>query len=235
MDIFSRADQGHALHLRPTLDGIINPKMRSELMFVGWFMFLLMLKGVRVSRPFIKATMAFACGSTPLSSDDPTLSSWDADFIAYKPSVHNAFKQLLVDDVDAQRRALDSVTVQDCPELAWSIMKLEPGPGFVEAIEGLRKTQVYKWLFLDCAAAGEALNAGFTFCIDNIVESQDLTLTQKKSIVQTKEKFRGSPQFYEPVFGADLGLDVEDFLGTCAYVNMKKAVQVIILRTQCLL
>ena len=79
---------------------------------------MLMLNGVRVTRPIIKATMAFACGSTPTNADDPTLSTWDADFIAYKPAVHNAFKQLMVEDVDAQRRAIESVTVQDCPELA---------------------------------------------------------------------------------------------------------------------
>lgn len=28
------------------------------------------------------------------------------------------------------------------------------------------------------------------------------------------------------VFGADLGMDVEDFLSTCVYVNMKKAMEV---------
>ena len=226
MEVFSRAEQGHALHLRPIPNGRLTSKIRSELMFVGWFMFMLMLKGVRVSRPFIKATMAFACGSNPVSSDDPTLNSWDADFVAYKPAVDSAFKQLMVHDVDAQRSARESVTVQDCAELAWAIMELEPGPGFVEAIEGLRKRQVYKWLFADCAVAGEALHSGFTFCIDNLVESQDLSLLQKKRILQTKEKFVASPQFFEPVFGADMGLDADDFLGTCVYVNLKKGVQV---------
>lgn len=225
-DIFVRAKHGHALHLRPTQNGRLSTKMRSELAFVGWFMFLLVFKGVRVSRPFIKATMAFACGTNPSSVDDPSLGSWDADFIAYKPVVHNAFKQLLVEDVDAQRRALESVTVQDCPELAWAIMELEPGPGFVEAIEGLRKIHVFKWLFADCVAAGEALHTGFMFCIDNIVQTPELTLLEKKRILQTKEKFRGSPNLWEPVFGADLGIDVDDFLGSCVYVNLKKAVQV---------
>ena len=178
-----------------------------------------------MSRPFIKATMAFACGCNPVSS-------WDANFIAYKPAVDSAFKQLMVDDVDAQRSVRASVTVQDCPELAWAIMELEPGPGFVSAIEGLRKKHVYKWLFQDCAVAGEALHKGFTFCIDNIAEMQDMSLLQKKRILQTKEKFLASPQFFEPVFGADMGLDVEDFLGCCVYVNMKKAVQVITFITQ---
>ena len=231
-EVFYSPEQGHALHLRPTPNGRITSKIRSELMFLGWFMFLLMLRGVRVTRPFIKATMAFACGSNPVSSDDPTLSSWDADFIAYKLAVYSAFKRLMVDDVDAQRSARDSVTMQDCPELAWAIMSLEPGPGFVEAIEGLRKRQVYKWLFADCAVAGEALHSGFTFCIDNIVESQDLSLLQKKRILQTKEKFKDSPQFFEPVFGADVGLDVEDFLSTCVYENMQKSLQVILFLTQ---
>lgn len=225
MDIFSRADQGHALHLRPTLDGIINPKMRSELM----------LKGVRVTRPFIKATMAFACGCNPLGPDDPTLSSWDADVIAYKPAHHSAFEELMVDDVDDQQRAMDSVIVQDCSEVAFAVMALKPGPGFVESIKGLRRAHVYKWLFQDCATLGHILHTGFTFCIDNIVESPDVSLLQRKRILQTKEKFRGSPQFYEPVFGADLGLDVSDFLGSCVYVNMKKAVQVITSIGHCLL
>ena len=179
--------------------------------------------------------MAFACGANPSSSEDPTLSAWDADFVAYKPAVDSAFKQLMVDDVDAQRIARESVTVQDCPELAWAIMELEPGPGFVEAIQELRKRHVYKWLFTDCAVAGEALHAGFTFSIDNVVESQDLSLLQKKRILQTKDAFRASPQFFEPVFGADMGLDVEDFLGTCVYVSMRKAVQVIMSITQTLL
>ena len=235
MDVFCRAEQGHALHLRQPSNGRLTSQIRSELMFVGWFMFMLMFKGVRVSRPFIKATMAFACGCNPVSSDDPTLSSWDADFIAYKPAVDSAFKQLMVDDVDAQRSARASVTVQDCPELAWAIMELEPGPGFVSAIEELRKKHVYKWLFQDCAVAGEALHKGFTFCIDNIAEMQDMSLLQKKRILQTKEKFLASPQFFEPVFGADMGLDVEDFLGCCVYVNMKKAMQVITFITQSLL
>ena len=235
MNVFCRAEQGHALHLRQPSNGRLTSQIRSELMFVGWFMFMLMFKGVRVSRPFIKATMAFACGCNPVSSDDPTLSSWDADFIAYKPAVDSAFKQLMVDDVDAQRSARASVTVQDCPELAWAIMELEPGPGFVSAIEELRKKHVYKWLFQDCAVAGEALHKGFTFCIDNIAEMQDMSLLQKKRILQTKEKFLASPQFFEPVFGADMGLDVEDFLGCCVYVNMKKAVQVITFITQSLL
>lgn len=235
MDVFSRAELGHALHLRPTPNGRFTSKMRSELMFVGWLMFMLMLKGVRVSRPFIKATMAFACGCNPVGCDDPTLSLWDEDFVAYKPAEHAAFKQLLVDNVDAQRSARESVTVQDCPEVAWAIMKFEPGPGFVESVEELRRRQVYKWLFEDCAVAGEALNKGFEFCIDNIQESEDLTLLQKKRILLTKEKFRSSPQMYEPVFGADLGLDVEDFLSTCVYSNMKKAVQVVTFITRSLI
>ena len=196
---------------------------------------MLMFKGLRVSKPFIKATMVFACGCNHVSSDDLTLSSWDVDFIAYKPTVDSAFKQLMVNDVDAQQSARASVTMQDCPKLAWAIMELKPGPGFVEAIEGLRKRHVYKWLFQDCAVPGEALHTGFTFCIDNIVESQDLPLLQKKRILQTKEKFRALPQFFEPVFGADMGLDVEDFLGSCVYVNMKKAMQVITFITQSLL
>lgn len=193
MEIFARAEHGHALHLRPTQNGRLTSKMRSELLFVGWFIFLLMLNRVRVTIPFIKVTMAFACGSTPTNADDPTLSTWDADFIAYKPAVHNAFKQLMVEDVDAQKRAIDSVTLQDCPELAWATMKLEAGLAFVEAIEGLRKTHVFKWLILDCAAAGEALNTGFTCCIDNIVESPGLTLLEKERILLTKSKFRSSP------------------------------------------
>lgn len=235
MEAFSRAEYGHALHLRPTVNGILTSKMRSELHFVGWFMFQLMLKGVRVSRPFIKATMAFACGCIPLSADDPALGSWDSDFAAYKPAFHGAFKELMVDGEEAQLRALQSVTVADCPELAFAILKVKPGPAFVEAMEGLRKKHVYKWLFQDCAIAGEALNTGFTSCIDNLVESADLPLRQKKMILQTKDKFRGSPQFYEPVFGAELGIDVEDFLGSCVYVSMKKAVQVITFINQCLL
>lgn len=146
-----------------------------------------------MTRPFINATMAFACGSTPTNAHDPTLSTWDADFIACKLAVHNAFKQPMVEDVDAQRRAIDSVTLQDCPELEWAIMKLEAGPAFVEAIEGLRKTHVFKCLILDCAAAGEALNTGFTCCIDNIVELPGLTLLEKERILLTKSKFRSSP------------------------------------------
>ena len=232
MDPFSRAEEGQALHLRPPKNGRLTSQLRTELMFVGWLMFMLMLKGVRVSRPFIKATMAFACGCNPVSPDDPTLSSWDADFIAYKPAVDSAFKQLMVADVDAQRSARESVTVQDCPELAWPIMELEPGPGFVEAIEGLRKRNVFKWLFQDCAVAGTALHTGFTLCIDNLVETVDLPLIQKKRILQTKEKFRVSPQFFEPVFGADMGLNVEDFLGTCTYTNIKKAMEVSTFATQ---
>ena len=106
MEIFARAEHGHALHLRPTQNGRLTSKMRSELLFVGWFIFLLMLNGVRVTRPFINATMAFACGSTPTNAHDPTLSTWDADFIACKLAVHNAFKQPMVEDVDAQRRAI---------------------------------------------------------------------------------------------------------------------------------
>ena len=50
-----------------------------------------------------------------------------------------------------------------------------------------------------------------------------------------KEKFWASPQFFEHVFGADMGLDVADFLGTCVYVNMKKVVQVITFITQSIL
>ena len=225
MLVFSSSEQGHALHLRPTPTGRMTSKIQSELVFVGWFMFMLMLKGVRVTRPFIKATMAFACGCNPVSPDDPTLSSWDADFVAYKPAVDSAFKQLMVHDIDAQRSARDSVRVQDCPELAWGIMGLEPGPAFVEAIEALRKRTVHKWLFADCAVAGEALHSGFTFCIDNLAESHDLPLIQKKRILKTKEKFMVTPHFFEPVFGADMGIDVEDFLGTCTYVGIKAAVQ----------
>ena len=172
MDPFLRAEQGHALHLQPPKNGRLTSQLHTELMFVGWLMFMLMLKGVHVSRLFIKATMAFACGCNHVSSEDPTLSSWDVDFIAYKLTVDSAFKQLMVDDVDAQRTARESATGQSCSELAWAIMEFEPRPRFVEAIAGLRKRNVFKCLFQDCTVANEALHTRFTLCINNIVETQ---------------------------------------------------------------
>lgn len=74
-------------------------------------MFLLILNGLRITRSFIKATMTFECDNTPINVDYRTLSTWDANFIAYKPAIHNAFKQLMVEDVDVQRRTVKSVTM----------------------------------------------------------------------------------------------------------------------------
>lgn len=76
---------------------------------------MLMLDRVRVTSPFIKVTMAFAYSNTPTNVDDPTVSTWDANFIAYTYAVHKAFEELMVEDVDAQRRALESIAVQDYP------------------------------------------------------------------------------------------------------------------------
>lgn len=105
-------------------------------------------------------------------------------------------------------------------------MKLEPRPTFVEAIEGLRKTHMLKWLYLDGAAIWEELNARFAYYIDNIMDSPGLTLLEKKRILQTKNDFRILPQLYKPIFEVDLGSDIRDFLKTCVYVNMKMTMQI---------
>lgn len=111
-------------------------------------------------------------------------------------------------------------------------MNLKPRPTFVEVIKGLRKAHVFKCLFLDCVTTREVLNTRFTYCIENIMELSELIQLQKKKILLTKNKLYSSPQMYEPVLKTNIRIDVEDFLSTCVYMNMKKAMQAITLNVQ---
>jgi hypothetical protein len=56
-----------------------------------------MLYGVHVTRPFIRATMAFACGKNPMSTNDASFNMWTTYFEVYKSCTSSSIAPLLVE------------------------------------------------------------------------------------------------------------------------------------------
>jgi len=124
-------------------------------------MFQLMLYGVCVTRPFIQATMAFACGKIPMSPTDVSIDMWTTNFEVYNSCTSSSIAPLLVEEEEAQRNALCSIQVQDCLDITLGILNLPtPRPQFLEEVKNVRRKLIFKSLFFDCLLAREALQCG---------------------------------------------------------------------------
>jgi len=84
MDLFAKGEDGGALHLKAMKKSTLTPKQRRKLEFLSWIMFQLMLYGVRVTRPFIRTIMDFACGKILMSTTNVSIDMWTTYFEVYK-------------------------------------------------------------------------------------------------------------------------------------------------------
>jgi hypothetical protein len=60
-----------------------------------------MLYGVHVTRPFIRAKMAFACGKIPMFTTDASIDMWTTYFEVYNSCTSSSIAPLLVEKEEA--------------------------------------------------------------------------------------------------------------------------------------
>lgn len=158
MDLFAKGEDGGALHLKAMTISTLIPKQWRKLEFLSWIMFQLISYGVRVTRPFIWTTMDFACGKILMSPIDVSINMWTTYFEVYKSCTWSSIAPMWLEEEEAQRNALCSIEVQDCPNIALGLLNLPTfGPQLLEEVKNVRKRLIFKSLFSYCLLAGKAL------------------------------------------------------------------------------
>jgi hypothetical protein len=105
--------------------------------------------------------MDFACGKIPMSPTDVSIDLWTTNFEIYKSCISSSNAPLLVEKEEAQRNALCSIQVQDCPYMALGLLNLPTlGPQLLEEIKNVRKRLIFKSLFFNCYWHGRHSNVG---------------------------------------------------------------------------
>jgi len=112
-------------------------------------------------------------------------------------------------------------------EKAMGILNLPiHGPQFLEEVKNVRRRLIFKSLFLDCLLAKEALHCGFMKCLESVQHLTNIPNIMKKQIMKTMDKFVEEPKLRDPMFKADINVDVEDFLNSCDFLGGTQVVKV---------
>jgi len=221
--IFEIADGGHIRSIKPLSKPLLNKQRVENLELFGLLCFLLAMYGQQVDRPMTKSTIALACGYRPDMQKPAEIDNYEGDYQAVKPLLFTALSTLIRAQSAEEQMAAKSAIMgdYDYSELFCIVNRLGSGTlagddtvaTFCTRARDILRQQIMKVIFDGPRLAAEHIQTGFRYAMASCANSRRIQKTSAQNITSTL--FTMAPELIAPIFGAESGVEAEDFLNSC--------------------
>lgn len=220
--IFEIADGGHTRSVKALTRPQLNKLRVANLEIFGLLCFLLALYGQQVDRPMIHSTIALACGWRPNMENPACVDSYKGDYQAVKPNVFTVLNALIRAKSVEEQVAAKSAILADCEyaEIFCAVSALDadapldgPLATFDTCARQILRQQIMKVIFEGPHLAAQCIQSGFSYPMASCANSPRTRKISSHSITCTLSSI--TPEAIAPIFGAESGVDADDFLNSC--------------------
>jgi hypothetical protein len=199
---------------------------------LGLLIFLLAMYGQQVDRPMTHSTIALACGWRPDTLNQASIDKYEGDYQAVKPHLFTVLSALIRAKSMEEQAVAKSAIMGDCDfsEIFCAVSGLDartssdgPNPAFSAGAHEILRQQIVKVIFEGPRLATEYVHACFRYAMASCATSQRTQKSLAQSITSTL--FTMTPELIAPIFGAEIGVDAEDFLSSCELGSLPAILQ----------
>ena len=219
--ILEISDGEHTRSVKTLCKPQLNKLHTDNLELFGLLCFLLAMYGEQVDRLMTQSTIALACGWRPDEESATSIDMYEGDYQAVKPHLFTVLNALIRAKTIEEQAAAKSAILGDCDyaEIFYAVSKLvvdAPELGIDRAFRTrareILRQQIVKAIFDGPRLAGEYMHAGFKYAMTSCAASRLTPKSAAHSITSTLVTL--TPEVIAPVFGAETGVDAEDFLSS---------------------
>ena len=161
-----------------------------------------------------------------------SVDAYEGDYQAVKPSVFTVLSALIRAKSVEEQAAAKSAILADCEyaEIFCAVSALDadappdgPLATFATGAQQILRQQIMKVIFEGPHLAAQCIQSGFSYPMASCANSPRTRKISSHSITCTLSSI--TPEAIAPIFGAESGVDAEDFLNSCELGSLPPGLQ----------